>query len=353
MLVLMPGYRTLKYVRVPGAADAGEMNLNETFADAGSATAALRSLRDGGYPAEPLAIRLLYGGSAFPGPVALTGETAARLRSLAAGAPLHIAAALRLVEAVLRAPDARAVLLFETSFFTALPEREYAAGVDPDLASRMDLRRFGYRGLFHEAAVRSLAREWHKSGRPARRTLSICLEPKPELTAVLGARPVMVTGGMTPLEGLPGETSCGDLDPSIILALAQELKWGPEQIDAALSRESGLSGLAGRRVTLPEVFGSAPELAEARRVFEHRLLLAAGAGAAALGGVDGIVFSGVYAGLGSRLGPWLAARLALAGGPDSAPPWTLLRRSLPEVIADAARPLLANASSSAPAAPAA
>lgn len=266
---------------------------------------------------------------------------------------MHTAAALRLVEALLRAPDVTAVLFFETSFFTALPEREYAAGVDPDLAARMDLRRFGYHGIFHEAAVRSLARERRKSGRPARRTLSICLEPKPELTAVLGARPVMVTGGMTPLEGLPGETSCGDLDPSIILALAQELKWGPEQIDAALSRESGLSGLAGRRVTLPEVFGSAPELAEARQVFEHRLLLAAGAGAAALGGVDGVVFSGVYADLGSRLGPWLAARLALAGGPDSAPPWTLLRRSLPEVIAAAARPLLAKVPSSPLSAPAA
>ena len=61
------------------------------------------------------------------------------------------------------------------------------------------------------------------------------------------------------------------------------------------------------------------------------------------GGVDGIVFSGAYAELGSRVGPWLAARLTLPGGPRSEPPWTLLRRSLPEVMADAARALLANA----------
>lgn len=352
MLVLMPGYRSLKFVRVSttAAGESGELNLNEAFADAATSDATLRALRANAPACEPLAIRLLYGGSVFPAPVALTDETLARLRSLAAGAPLHTAAALRLAEAVLRAPDCRTALFFETSFFTALPEREYAAGVDPELATRMGLRRFGYHGLYHEAAVQSLAAEWRRAGRPARRVLSICLDPKPELAAVLGARPLMVTGGMTPLEGLPGETSCGDLDPSIILTLAQEMKWGPEQIDAALARESGLSALAGRRVTLPEVWDStASELTDARELLRHRLLLAAGAGMAALGGVDGIAFSGAYAELGSRVGPWLAARLALPGGPGSKPPWTLTRRSLPEVIADTARALLAN---SAPARPA-
>lgn len=352
MLVLMPGYRSLKFVRIPttAAGESGELNLHNAFADARTSDATLRALRANGPASEPLAIRLLYGGPVFPAPVVLTDETLARLRALAAGAPLHTAAALRLVEAVLRAPDCRATLFFETAFFAALPEREYAAGVDPELATRMGLRRFGYHGLYHEAAVQSLAAEWRKDGRPARRVLSVCLDPKPELAAVLGARPLMVTGGMTPLEGLPGETSCGDLDPSIILTLGQEMKWGPEQIDAALARESGLSALAGRRVTLPQVWDSAgPELADAREVFRHRLLLAAGAGMAAVGGVDGIVFSGAYAELGSRVGPWLAARLTLPGGPGSEPPWTFLSRSLPEVMADAARALLSN---SAPARPA-
>jgi acetate kinase len=63
-----------------------------------------------------------------------------------------------------------------------------------------------------------------------------------------------VTGGTTPLEGLPGETTCGDLDPGIILYLAEQMKWGPEQINALLTQESGLSSMAQRPLTLSELY---------------------------------------------------------------------------------------------------
>ena len=60
----------------------------------------------------------------------------------------------------------------------------------------------------------------------------------------------MVTSGATPLEGLPGHTTCGELDPSIVLTLADKLHWGPEQINGVLTMESGLLGLTGSPMTM-------------------------------------------------------------------------------------------------------
>ncbi len=86
----------------------------------------------------------------------------------------------------------------------------------------------------------------------------------------------MVTGGSTPAEGLPGERSCGDLDPSVVLKLADDGDWGPEGTSHLLTCESGLRGLAGRDVSLAEALESPDgELQLARDVFLHCLLRAA------------------------------------------------------------------------------
>jgi acetate kinase len=120
----------------------------------------------------------------------------------------------------------------------------------------------------------------------------------------------MVTGGATPLEGLPGLTTCGEIDPALVLTLGDRLGWGPEQVDRLLSRESGLLGLAGRPVTLDEVFfQDQPDLRLAREVMTYRILLACGAAVAALGGLDALVFSGRFARAGEVLGPVLVERL--------------------------------------------
>jgi len=121
---------------------------------------------------------------------------------------------------------------------------------------------------------------------------------------------VMVTGGSTPAEGLPGETSCGDLDPSVVLKLAGDGDWGPEGTSRLLTCESGLRGLVGRDVSLAEALESPDgESQLARDVFLHSLLRACGAGIAALGGLDAIVYSGRYASSAAVLHDWLNQRL--------------------------------------------
>jgi acetate kinase len=147
----------------------------------------------------------------------------------------------------------------------------------------------------------------------------------------LGNGPLTVSSGTTPLEGLPGETSCGEMDPGIILDLCRINGWGPEQINTVLTRQSGLLGLAGRRVTLAEVLASEGEnLRLARDVERYRILLAVGAGLGALGGLDAIVFSGRYVEAAQSLAPWLIERIAKTG-PKAA--WSCLSASLETLVA--------------------
>ena len=149
----------------------------------------------------------------------------------------------------------------------------------------------------------------------------------------------MVTGGATPLEGLPGERSCGDLDPSIVLTLARDKGWGPEQINTVLTQQSGLLGLTGKPATLKDVLTSDdPAVDLAREVFRYRVLLASGAGMATMGGLDTIVFSGRDHAVSKNLGPWLASRLTLDRSANKREiPWTVFTKPVDRVIADVAR----------------
>jgi acetate kinase len=121
----------------------------------------------------------------------------------------------------------------------------------------------------------------------------------------------MVTSGATPLEGLMGDTSCGDIDAGIIVTVAKEFNWGVEKINRMLSEESGLTGMAGHRVTIKDLFDSGFESGNpAREMFLYRLLQVCGSGIAAMGAIDSIVFSGRYRMAGKLIGPWLVKKLS-------------------------------------------
>jgi acetate kinase len=344
-LILRP--RRLEYAGFAEHAEpvvAGAISSRDQCTDTAALRAALSRVvaefrRAAGELPETVALRVPFGGAEFAGPVIADADVLRKLEALTPSAPLHIPASVHLARCCGQVFDeAPVVLVFETAFFAALPERERSYGLDAELMNSTGLRRYGFHGIFHEAACRDMARRaCEAGGRSPQRLLSIVLEPKPEIAAVFGNRPLTVTSGATPLEGIPGETSCGELDPGIVLALSREKGWGPEQINSALTRESGLLGLVGRRVTFDELFNSdAADLAEARAVIRYRLLLACGAGIAAMSGLDGIVFSGRYADAGRRLGPWLASRIRLKGDSATPTPWACFRTPLSRLVADAA-----------------
>jgi len=351
ILTLQPGVHDLEYAIFTSegreAVRSGRIEEYRSLAAGTTPVGALLEEAAGTPEAELVAIRVASGGTLFRAPALATPETIGRLEGLVEAAPLHLPATIELIREYARLmPATPIVLVFETSYFAELPERESAYGIDVELAGRLAIRKLGYHGIFHKAAGYEAARWLGKTGRSDTCILSICLEPQPEVAASRGGRPFFVTGGATPLEGIPGESTCGEIDPSIPLMLAQDEGWGPEQIDQALTHESGLSALAGRRVTVGEVVMSGdPALAAASGQLRYRLLQAAGTALAALGRLDVVVFSGRYARAGSEVGPWLCERLRFPGSVNPPLHWLCFEEGLPRLVADrAAATLLAEPS---------
>ena len=340
ILVLKPGVRSIDW----SLTGDGTRHTRAGQMDAAHIDRNLQALRGAlaDAPPETIAVRVNHGGTKFRGPAIADASSLAALTELVPEAPLHLPVVLSLLASGSRVfQNVPTILFFETAFFSRLPRRESAYGIDSDLAQSLGLRRQGYHGIYHEAASAHAIRQLGIPPRRAR-VLSICLEPHPEIAAVLGNRPVTCTSGATPLEGLPGHTSCGELDPNIVLTLARKLGWGPEQINTALTQRSGLLGLAGCPVMLDDLFAAeAADLAPARAVLENRILSACGAGMAAMGGVDTLVFSGRFHTAAKALGPWLSTRLTFRGGNERHPPrWIGFEEPLYRVIAERAQIVL-------------
>ncbi len=345
-LVLIPGKTGLRYAEVAvgrsGTAELGPASDRRGTTRVGDVRAVLAASREAA-PIDVLTIRAVYGGLAFPAPVLVDPQSQARLLGLSAQAPLAVANTNALVDEVRASfPETPIAVAFETSFFVDLPARETTYALPSEIGR--SLRRWGYHGLYHDAATAELARALGPRKRPAR-MLSICLAARPEMAAVLGRAPLMVTSGSTEVEGLPGEVNCGDIDPAIPLALAADPTLGPERANQLLTRESGFYGMLGYHATLGEVLGA--KRARVTRVREHllyQMTLAAGSGLAALDGLDGIVFSGRYAEHGeivaAHLVPQLERTLDLPAG---SLPWRACTTPLETIVAEAGvSALLAN-----------
>lgn len=287
---------------------------------------------------EAVVIRVLYGGEDFKGPVLYSPLVRKKLMEIAQWSPINIPAVIDLADASLSFyPDTPVVLVFETSFFVDLPLREQNYALDPAVAKGLNIRKYGFHGLQHEASCKCASLMHRRNGmkkQPA--VLSICLDHHSEAAAAIGMKPYIVTGGTTPLDGLIGDTSCGDIDTGIMLQMAEGLHWGPDLINRTLTQESGFTGLTGRKTTLKEVFQN--DLAEnqlAREVFLYKLLMVCGTAISAVGALDYIVFSGKYKTIGSIIGPWLVEKLKFMVRKEDGTTlnWMILPKTLEEVIA--------------------
>ncbi|MDF7801167.1 hypothetical protein P4C99_16945 [Pontiellaceae bacterium B1224] len=284
---------------------------------------------------ESVALHVVAGGISFPSHAVATPAVIENLKAQVPLAPMHLPLVLELIESCFwHLPGRPVVLFFETAFFTKLPACEYLYAINTDAFTDSGIRRFGYHGLFHEAAGRAAERSLEKQAGLSARIVSICLEPHPEIAAVKGGRPVMVSGGATPLEGLPGQTSCGEIDSGVLLTLARKEQWGPEQLNRLLAEQSGMRALAGRPVTIEEVLLSDDaDLLLAKQVLEYRILLRTGMALAAMDGYDRIVFSGCYAASGRLLGPWLQEKLPSIGTSNQSV-WQCYETPLMQIMAE-------------------
>jgi acetate kinase len=239
--------------------------------------------------------RVVHGGTDLAAATLLDDRVVASLAALVPLAPIHQPPALAAIATVAELlPDVPAVACFDTAFHADLPPEASTYALPAAWRRRFPIRRFGFHGLAHGWNARRAAEL--VGGDPSElRVVSCHLGGGASLAAVAGGRSVDTTMGFTPLEGLVMATRAGTVDPGLVLWLVTEAGMTVAEVADGLQHRSGLVGLAGSD-DLRDVVGRAGRGDEAAQlalhVYAHRLRAQIAAMAAALGGLDVLVFSG-------------------------------------------------------------
>ena len=239
--------------------------------------------------------RIVHGGAQFTGPVRLDAGVEDALRALTALAPLHQPAALAALDAVSAVlPGVPAVACLDTAFHAGLPAAAATYALPLEWRRRHALRRYGFHGLSHAYASR---RAGQLLGRPAERLrLVTChLGAGASLAAVAAGRSVDTTMGFTPVDGLVMATRSGSVDPGLLLWLLEHGGVTAHELSDVLEHGAGLQALAGTtdmRELLVRAADADATATLALDVYLHRLRSSIAAMAAAMGGLEAVVFTG-------------------------------------------------------------
>lgn len=261
----------------------------DTGPDPGEAADAIVALADS-FEVEAVGHRVVHGGARHE-PALVDDALVHELDALTPLAPLHQPPALAALHAARRVlPGAAHVACFDTAFHATLPAAAATYAI-PDPWRRLGVRRIGFHGLSHAYAARTAP----ALAGGGRRVVSCHLGAGASLAAILDGRCVDTTMGFTPLDGLVMATRAGSLDPGAVLWLQRVHGFTVAEIDDALERRSGLLALAGTS-HLGDVMARALDddtgAVLARDVYLHRLRAGVAAMAAAVGGLDVLVFTG-------------------------------------------------------------
>ena len=192
-------------------------------------------------------------------------------------------------------PELPAVACFDTTFHASIPPAAAEYAIPRRWADGWSIRRYGFHGLNHGYVSRRAAAVL---GRPAAdvRLVTCHLGSGASRAAVAGGRSVDTTMGFTPLDGLVMSTRSGSIDPGAVLWLAQRPELSADEVERVLTEESGLLGLSGRSGDMRELLEASADGDEGARlavdVYLHRLRGGIAAMAAAMGGLDALVFTG-------------------------------------------------------------
>jgi acetate kinase len=251
-------------------------------------------------PVQAIGHRIVHGGTRYVQAVEIDAEVLTALEKLADLAPLHQAKSLAALAAVSQArPDCLAVACFDTAFHATIPPGAATYALPRSWRERWGLRRFGFHGLSHAYAARRAAELLGR--RLDRLRIVTChLGAGASLAAVKSGRSVATTMGFTPLEGLAMATRSGSVDPGLLLWLLERTELTAPQMTHALEHESGMLALAGSadmRVVIVSAERGDAEASLALDVYLYRLRAGIAAMAAAMNGVDVVVWTG---GVGER-----------------------------------------------------
>ena len=269
--------------------------------------------------------RVVHGGVDYAAPVRLTAEIVNDLEKFIPLAPLHQPHNLTPIRLLLaNRPELPQVACFDTAFHHAQPAVAQAFALPPEITER-GVRRYGFHGLSYEYIASVLAEYDPRAAQG--RTVVLHLGNGASMCAVKAGKSMASTMGFTAMDGLPMGTRCGNLDPGVVLYLMDELKMDPRTIEKLLYQKSGLLGVSGLSSDMRTLLDSTePQAKFAVELFVYRIARELGSLAAAIGGLDALVFT---AGIGEHAAPirervcraagWLGVELDpvanVAGGP--------------------------------------
>jgi acetate kinase len=269
--------------------------------------------------------RVVHGGLEYSRPVRVDAKVLSALEKYVPLAPLHQPHNLAPIRALLeRAPELPQVACFDTGFHRVQPEVAQAFALPRSITDR-GVRRYGFHGLSYEYIAQALPAYDAKVA--TGKVVVLHLGNGSSMCAMANGRSVASTMGFTAVDGLPMGTRCGNLDPGVMLYLMDELKMDARAVEKLIYQESGLLGVSGISSDMRALLASSePSAKAAIDLYVYRIGRELGSLAAALGGLDAIVFT---AGIGEnsavlrervcRDARWLGAELDPtandAGGP--------------------------------------
>ena len=253
----------------------------------------------GGYGVAAVGHRVVHGGTRFSEPVLVDAETLTALEALVPLAPLHQPHHLEVIRAVARhAPWLPQIACFDTAFHRTQPPVARAFALPRRYADR-GIHRYGFHGLSYEYIARVLAAD--APALLAGRVVVAHLGNGASLCALAGGRSVATTMSFTPLDGLVMGTRCGAMDPGVLLYLMDHEGMDARALERLLYEQSGLLGVSGGTSDMRELLARTDDAAaEAVDLFVYRIARELGSLAAALGGIDALVFTG---GIGENAAP--------------------------------------------------
>jgi acetate kinase len=243
-----------------------------------------------GAPVTAVGHRVVHGGTDFAAPVRIDQATIVALGRLTPLAPLHQPHNLAPIEAIAEAaPHLPQVACFDTAFHRAQPALAQAFAI-PRKFTDAGVRRYGFHGLSYEyvaSRMKTVVPELANG-----RVVIAHLGNGASLCAVNGGRSVASTMGFTAVDGLVMGTRCGTIDPGVLVYLMDEYGMDARAIEDLIYRQSGLLGVSGVSSDMQALRASSdPHAAEAIALFVYRVVREVGSLAAALGGIDGLIFT--------------------------------------------------------------
>lgn len=244
---------------------------------------------------EAIGHRVVHGGEKFTDSVLITPELMSELRNLIELAPLHNPHNIRGINACTKTlPGVPMVAVFDTAFHHKMPPYAYIYGLPYVMYKRYGIRRYGFHGTSHKYVCEQASRILDKPLTELK-LITCHLGNGASVAAVDGGVSVDTSMGFTPLEGLLMGTRTGDLDPAIILHIMAREELTLHEANTLLNKHSGLAGISGVSSDMREIIASARDNHSNAKLaldaYCYRLRKYIAAYAAAMGGLDGLIFT--------------------------------------------------------------